>query len=242
MTDQKKHLYYMNELSDYKISDGYPDVRGWDVKDIDNRVIGKVDNLLVNVKAERVVYLDVEVDNSIIDAKHDPYGRPSHVEVREFINKDGENHIIIPIGLVDLNTDSDYVYTDKIDHRTFAETKRYRKGTSVDRAYEVQVMDSYERRNHPADYSDTSLDKNRATHEDIPNESRIREIVREEIRDYHNVDHGSSRYDKNVDDAVVITNEVLERESRQRNSDDYEVYDDERFYERREFDDSRFRE
>ena len=52
MTEQTKHLYYITELSDYKIANGYPDIRGWDVKDIDNRVIGKVDNLLVNKAAE----------------------------------------------------------------------------------------------------------------------------------------------------------------------------------------------
>jgi hypothetical protein len=33
-----------------------------DVKDANNRIIGKVDHLLVNKTAERVVYLDVEVD------------------------------------------------------------------------------------------------------------------------------------------------------------------------------------
>lgn len=243
MTDNKKHLYYMNELSDYKISDGYPDVRGWAVKDIDNRVIGKVDNLLVNIDAQRVVYLDVEVDNTIIDAKHDPYGRPSHLEVREFVNKDGENHIIVPIGLVDLNTDSDYVYTDIIDHKTFAETKRYRKGDNLDRAYEVQVLDSYERRTQDRDYDndhDTNvLEKEKVTYDDIPSESRIREIVRQEIREYHNDNSTSdSRYSNDVHDAVVLTDEELELERRRRNDD---VYDDDRFYERREFENRNFR-
>ena len=248
MAEHKKHLYYMNELSDYKISDGYPDVRGWDVKDFDNRVIGKVDNLLVNPDAERVVYLDVEVDKSIIDARHDPYGRPSHVEVREFVNKDGENHIIVPIGLVDLNTDSDYVYTDIIDHRTFAETKRYRKGDNVNRAYEVQVLDSYGRRTHDKDYvgdhvrdydDDVVVEKESVTYDDIPSESRIREIVRQEIRDYHNDNRNyDSRYSNDVDDTVVLTDEEMELERKRRNDD---AYDDDRFYERREFDDRNFR-
>ena len=239
MTDNKKHLYYMNELSDYKISDGYPDVRGWAVKDVDNRVIGKVDNLLVNVDAQRVVYLDVEVDHTIIDAKHDPYGRPSHLEVREFVNKDGENHIIIPIGLVDLNTDSDYVYTDIIDHRTFSETKRYRKGENLDRAYEVQVLDSYERRTRDRDYHDDVVNKEKVTYDDIPSESRIREIVRQEIRDYHHDKRTyDSAYSKEAEDAVVITDEELELERRRRNDD---VYDDDHFYERREFENRNFR-
>lgn len=145
MTDKKKHLYYLNELSDFKVDSDDPDVRGWPVKDVDNRVIGKVDNLLVSKERKRVVYLDVEVDKSIIDANHDPYGTPAEGNIHEFINKDGENHLILPIGLARLNTSEKYVYTDKINHRTFAETKRMEKGYDVDREYEVSVLESYNR-------------------------------------------------------------------------------------------------
>lgn len=144
-----KHLFYLNELSDYKVASDDPDVRGWKVKDSDNRVIGKVDNLLVNKNTERVVYLDVEVDSSIIEANHDPYGQPADSDVHEFINKEGENHIIIPVGLVrimDKDNDGDkHVYTDRINHRTFAETKRIERGANVSRDYEVVVLNSYNR-------------------------------------------------------------------------------------------------
>lgn len=145
MTEKKKHLYYLNELSDFKVDSDDPDVRGWKVKDVDNRVVGKVDNLLVSKEKKRVVYLDVEVDKSIIDANHDPYGKPASGDVHEFMNKDGENHLILPIGLARLNRDEKYVYTDSIDHRTFAETKRKEKGADVDRDYEVVVLESYNR-------------------------------------------------------------------------------------------------
>lgn len=211
MTQEKRHLYNLNELSDYKISDGYPDVRGWDVKDIDNRVVGKVENLLVNKEAERVVYLDVEVDKSIIDANHDPYGPSRNEQIREFVNDKGENHLIIPIGLVELNSDTNYVYTNTIDHLTFASTKRYRKGDTIDRVYEAQVMDSY----------------NRA--DDVPlDATRIRQIVREEIRKYHN--DTNSYWDAITEEEVKMHNRYSE-----------DVYDEDDFYERREFDDSRFK-
>ena len=134
--NDKRNLFYLHELSDYKVASKDPDVRGWDVKDADNRVIGKVDNLLVNKRKDRVVYLDIEVDETIIDANHDPYGRPSNADVHEFINKEGENHLIIPVGLVRLNEDQKFVYTDSIDHQTFSETKRMEKGQVVDRQYE----------------------------------------------------------------------------------------------------------
>ncbi len=242
MTEHKKHLYNMNELSDYKISDGYPDIRGWDVKDFNNRVVGKVESLMVNIDAQRVVYLDVEVDKTIIDANHDPYGRPTHLEVREFVNKDGENHIIIPIGLVDLNTDSKFVYTDILDHQTFSETKRYRKGDSIERSYENQVLDSYARSSRSTDHdNDSALVTDRSSNKDLPSEARIREIVREEIRAYHNTNDQRSfeqkRYNNDVNDDVIITDDALDLDRRRRNEDDY---DNDDFYERREFNDERF--
>ena len=145
MKEHKKHLYYLDELSDYKVDSHYADVRGWPVKDNDNRVIGKVDNLLVNKNLMKVVYLDVEVDNTIIDANYDPYSKSPNSDVREFVNKEGENHIIVPIGMVHIHEDKKYVHTQSIDHQTFAETKRFRTGDNVDRDYEVAVMDSYNR-------------------------------------------------------------------------------------------------
>lgn len=145
MKEQKKHLYYLDELSDYKVDSHYADVRGWPVKDRDNRVIGKVDNLLVNKNLMKVVYLDVDVDKTIIDANYDPYRGSQNSEVREFVNKEGENHVIIPIGMVHIHEDQEFVHTEGINHQTFAETKRYRTGENVDRDYETVVLDSYRR-------------------------------------------------------------------------------------------------
>ena len=145
MEKEEKHLYSLDELSDYKVASDDPDVRGWDVRDADNRLIGEVENLLVNKNLKRVVYLDVHVDKTIIDANHDPYGRPNNVDIREFVNKDGENHVIIPIGMVNLDKENENVLSTGIDHRTFAETKRYPKGTSINRDYESVVLKSYNR-------------------------------------------------------------------------------------------------
>ncbi|APU69641.1 MAG: hypothetical protein VX712_10600 [Bacteroidota bacterium] len=172
-TEVKKHLYYLSELKDYKVNSHDKDITGWPVKDLDNRTIGKVDNLLVNIDLGKVVYVDVEVDHSIISANHDPYA-PNHREnLREFINKDGENHIIIPIGLIDIHATDKYVYTETIDYQTFAETKRYRSGTAISREYEEDVLHSYDRRN----YSETEdLKRTRTAYEnDSIREAELRE-------------------------------------------------------------------
>ncbi len=146
MKDEKnRSLFYLDELSDYKVKSGDPDVRGWQVKDKDQRIIGKVDNLLVNKNTEKVVYLDVKVDTSIIEANHQPYSGKAKSGVHEFLNKDGENHLIIPIGLVSLNESENEVNTNEINHKTFAETKRMKKGQTIDREYEIVVLESYDR-------------------------------------------------------------------------------------------------
>ena len=174
MSTQEKHLYYLSELKDYKVNHHDHDIRGWMVKDLDNRVIGKVDNLLVNKELGKVVYIDVEVNSSIIDANHDPYSAPSSSKLHEFINKEGENHIIIPIGLIDLNPDEEFVYTERIDYQTFAETKRYKSGNYISRDYERHVLGSYNRREE-LDNEDDEIHRTRTAYNDKKEVNELRD-------------------------------------------------------------------
>lgn len=141
-------LYYLSDLSDYTIDDGYPDVRGWKVIDREQRIIGKVDNLIVNKAIERVVYLDVEVDESIIQMHHITDTVPADDgKLHAVTNDEGENHLLIPIGLVSLNEDTEEVITDQIDYQTLVGTKRIRENSVIDREYETMVLNRYNR-NH----------------------------------------------------------------------------------------------
>lgn len=143
--DKERVLYNLDELSSYKVADSKKDVRGWKVKDADHKVIGKVDNLLVNKNTERVVYLDVKVDDTIISTNYKPYTAKVKDGVHDFINEDGENHIIIPVGMATLDLEGEIVFTNEINHETFAQTRRFRKGTPLYRDYEVDVYGSYKR-------------------------------------------------------------------------------------------------
>jgi hypothetical protein len=143
MTDQTRNLFYLDELSEYKVANGYSDVRGWNVRDANNRTIGFVDRLLVNKNTERVVYLDVEVDETIIKDGYDVYQVPASEGVHGFSNKEGENHLIIPIGMASLDEDNQKVTTKEIDSTTFAKIKRFRKGDVIDPQYEIDVFHHY---------------------------------------------------------------------------------------------------
>ena len=227
MSDKKnKNLHYLHELSDYKVESHDPDVRGWKVKDAENRVVGTVDNLLVSKERKKVVYLDVEVDSSIIEANHDPYGKSASDGVHEFINRDGENHLIVPVGLVDLDKDNKCVVTDRIDHRTFAETKRMEKGYDVDREYEVVVLESY---NRDSDRRDSLSDRDRNLTDRDRTTDRDRELT----------DRDKTRTDRDRDltdrDRTTADRDRDLGERDRRNSDDGS------FYDRGEFDSTRYR-
>lgn len=143
MSDNNKNLYYLEELPDYKVASDYYDVRGWDVIDAENRTIGKVTNLLVNKKAEQVVYLDVEVDESLIEVGYNTYQVSVSDGVHGFLNKDGDEHLIVPIGMVSLDIEQKRVLTNQIDYNTFAKAKRFNSGTAIDRDYELIMFRHY---------------------------------------------------------------------------------------------------
>ncbi len=143
MTDTNKNLFNLDELSGYKVAKNYNDVRGWDVKDANDRTIGKVDHLLVNKIAERVVYLDVEVDESLIEEGHNTYQASASKGVHAFLNKEGENHLIIPIGMAIIDKKNKLVTTNQIDSSTFAKVKRFKKGDVLDFEYELDVVRHY---------------------------------------------------------------------------------------------------
>ena len=143
MSNHNKKLYYLEELPDYKVASEYSDVRGWDIIDADKRTIGKVTNLLVNKEEERVVYLDVEVDRTLLEAGYDTYQAPASAGVHGFVNKEGDDHLIVPIGMVSLDEDQKKVISDRINYKTFTGAKRFNRGTEIDREYELALFRHY---------------------------------------------------------------------------------------------------
>jgi sporulation protein YlmC with PRC-barrel domain len=60
-------LARLSELGGYKIADGEPDIRGWEVRTISGRQLGEVAELLVDTEAGEVVMIDVDPRN---DGRH----------------------------------------------------------------------------------------------------------------------------------------------------------------------------
>jgi len=143
MTDNKQNLFNLEDLPDYTVATDFSDVRGWDVVDAENRTIGKVEHLLVSKASECVLYLDVEVDKTLIEVGYNTYQIPASDGVHGFVNKDGDDHLIIPIGMVSIDAVQKKVFCSQIDYNTFANAKRFNKETVIDREYELMLFRHY---------------------------------------------------------------------------------------------------
>jgi hypothetical protein len=79
----------------------------------------------------------------VIEEGHNTYQASVGDGVHEFLNQDGENHLIIPIGMAILDEENKLVNAKKIDSSTFAKTKRFKKGDVIGFDYELDVVRHY---------------------------------------------------------------------------------------------------
>ena len=85
-------LWPLRELKNYDVMSGDPDVRGWPVVlDGTGVAIGRVEELIVDMPASRVAYLDLALDaTSLVDQRH---GRVRTADVR--VDRQ-QHHVIVP--------------------------------------------------------------------------------------------------------------------------------------------------
>lgn len=115
----------LDKLSDFKVAEGDPDVRGWDVLASDGRRIGEVDNLLVDTAAMKVRYLDVDVDEDLLDT-------------------DRDRHVLIPIGYARLDRDENRVIVDELASTDVGTLPEYTH-EPLTRDYETSVRERWDR-------------------------------------------------------------------------------------------------
>jgi len=123
MANEMDRVVPLDELDDFKVASGDPDVRGWEVVASDGRKIGSVDNLLIDTGAMKVRYLDVDLDDEIVGSKDD-------------------RHILIPIGYARLNEDDDRIRVDSLNSTDIAGLPAY-KHEPLTREYETSVRDRF---------------------------------------------------------------------------------------------------
>lgn len=119
MDNNMDRVVPLDHLDDFKVADGEPDIRGWDVMASDGKKIGEVDNLLIDTGAMKVRYLDVDLDDDLIDL-------------------DEDRHVLIPIGYARLERDGDNVYVDALASKDVVGIPAYTHG-ALTRDYETSL-------------------------------------------------------------------------------------------------------
>jgi uncharacterized protein (TIGR02271 family) len=112
----------LNHLDGWKVAEGEPDIRGWEVISAEGRTIGKVDELLVDKQAQKVRYVDVDL-------------------------KDDDRHVTIPVGYARLERDDKRVMVDRLGTEQLQALPAY-DHRSFSREYEQQVANAFGTQEH----------------------------------------------------------------------------------------------
>ena len=113
----------LGQLDDFKVAEGDPDVRGWEVLSADGRKLGEVDELLIDTGAMKVRYLDVDVDDTMLAGGED-------------------RHVLIPIGYARLDRDDDRIIVDNLQSEQLRTLPSYGH-QPLTRDFETSVRDSW---------------------------------------------------------------------------------------------------
>lgn len=114
------HLRRLRDLSDFEVADNSPDVRSWTVRGSDGKPFGEVHELIVEVDALKVRYLDVELSASL------------HIN-------DRDRHILLPIGVAALDEEGDNVFVPSLTSESVLEYPPYNE-IQITREYEEAML------------------------------------------------------------------------------------------------------
>jgi hypothetical protein len=119
----------LRNLRGYRVTEGDPDVRGWEVVGGDGRRVGTINDLLVDTAADKVCYLDVQLDTGLYGGASEPStvsaATVTEHLVRESLSDEenrltadhhldsrhhsGERHVVFPVGQAEIDEASDRV-------------------------------------------------------------------------------------------------------------------------------------
>jgi hypothetical protein len=172
---QTEYVYndHIRELhsSDFEIAVGEPDIRQWKVIGLQNKELGKVEELLFHDISHEVKYIVVNLN-----------GKPLNLVSRL---------ILIPAGLVDLLRDEKLVVVNGLNIGHLASLPTYEKG-KISRQTEIEIRDlfspdyvSSDSENNIIDdkeiYSRKQLNERAHTRMEVTERNSAKEEIRENI-------------------------------------------------------------
>jgi uncharacterized protein (TIGR02271 family) len=118
------NLRRMSDIKkDYEVADDHEDVMDWDVVGRDGTKIGEVEDMIVDMQAMKVRYLEVELDDDLPGVQDD-------------------QRVLIPVGIADLDYSNKNVLVSSLDSSMATSIPAYR-GEAITREYENSLMSSF---------------------------------------------------------------------------------------------------
>ena len=125
--EQAPSLSRLKNLDDFQVAPGSADIRGWKVVGAEGAKVGTVEDLLVDTAANKVRYLEVDVESAGVA---------------------GAERALLPVGLAIIDREDKIVFVPEIGTATIGQLPPYR-GEPVDRAYERSVLEAIPPRHEP---------------------------------------------------------------------------------------------
>lgn len=134
----------LSDFDDRDVAAGDLDVRGWDVIAADGERLGVVDELLIDTGTGRVRYLDVDLEDDLVEAVAATAAHLATSEAQAPSQKierrtdspapadlECVRHILLPIGQLRLDPDDEQVFLGSMGSREAAALPAYRSGASL---------------------------------------------------------------------------------------------------------------
>lgn len=135
--DDNPRVAALGDLGDFKVAEGFPDPRGWDVAGADGQKIGKVHELIVDTGAMRTRYLDISLDSDAARGS-------------------GDRDVLVPIGAARVSDSDDRVMLDSLSAAELASMPAYNH-EPITRDFEDSLLAQMPNRT-PTDHSARSAD------------------------------------------------------------------------------------
>lgn len=126
---RNKNLEFVADLSKYKVHHDDVDPRGYTVMLDGGEKIGEVEGLLADVPAKLVRYIEIEVEDNIIE-RH----TAGHYD-------ESDRHILVPAGLVAINKSGNSVGLRGLTLENMIDYPRFQKDQGYTTGYEIETND-----------------------------------------------------------------------------------------------------
>lgn len=124
--NESNRTTYLEELSksNFEIADHQPDITGWEIVDGLRNELGEVEDLIFDIREQKVRYIVASLDSDIIS---------------DADNQRDSRLVLIPIGILELDEDDDEVIIPNASTALLATVPEFEPGKTISPAEELAI-------------------------------------------------------------------------------------------------------